>query len=268
MVRRRSHPSHGLSTASRRSIARSVRAARPASCSVWLILKARMFLSLSAGFFLAFDSPWVAHSRSRCDLDLERARFASNTCRSAPGRVGPRWPAPRGRPPTLRRTGRVDGSARRSRHVGHGAAEELTVVAHDDDSGGQARQPGLQPSQAIEVEVVRRLVEQVDVVPAGQKRGHPGSGRLTSRERGGGLIEEAGGEAEARPDLVESLIEVGTTQAQPTIERLGVDVAGVGFAGGHRRGGGRHGRLGIGDPGAAGHELTHRLAGVPLTLLG
>ena len=64
-VSRSCHGSRGSSTTSSRSIARSVRAALPASCSVWLILNARMFLSFSDGSFFALLRPCVAHSRSR-----------------------------------------------------------------------------------------------------------------------------------------------------------------------------------------------------------
>ena len=50
---RSSHPSHGFSTTSIRSIALSSRAALPASFSLMAMLWALMFLSLSRGFFTA-----------------------------------------------------------------------------------------------------------------------------------------------------------------------------------------------------------------------
>ena len=50
---RSSHPSHGFSTTSSRSIALSSRAALPASFSLMAMLWALMFLSLSRGFFTA-----------------------------------------------------------------------------------------------------------------------------------------------------------------------------------------------------------------------
>ena len=101
-VRRSCHASRGSSTTSRRSIAFSVRAALPASCSLWLIWNALMFLSFSSVSFLALLNPCVAHSRSRW---ARRAGCSScrRTPRSARGRAVLPAHARRGTPPTHRR---------------------------------------------------------------------------------------------------------------------------------------------------------------------
>ena len=100
-VRRSCHGSRGLSTRSSRSIAFSVRAARPASCSVWSILKARMFLSRSSDFF-AFERPCVAHSRSRWARPARACGASCRTPRSAPTRRAGRARARRGTPASRR----------------------------------------------------------------------------------------------------------------------------------------------------------------------
>ncbi len=62
-VRWSCHPSHGLSTASSRSMARSVAFALDASCSELSMFQRRTNLSLSVGFFAALRSPVTDHSR-------------------------------------------------------------------------------------------------------------------------------------------------------------------------------------------------------------
>jgi hypothetical protein len=55
----------------------------------------------------------------------------------------------------------------------------------------------LEPLEPVEVEVVRRLVEQHDVEPAEQESGQTHSGGLTARERGhGGRIRRDAAEIE------------------------------------------------------------------------
>jgi hypothetical protein len=54
-------------------------------------------------------------------------------------------------------------------HPGDGAGEELPVVADQHGGGSQVGDEPLQPAQAVQVEVVGRLVEQHHVVPAEQQ---------------------------------------------------------------------------------------------------
>ena len=83
MVSCNCHASRGFSTTARRSIALSVRAALPASCSEEFIFKFLLILSPSLGFFFAFATPWVAHSRSRCERPARLERFVSYVSKSS-----------------------------------------------------------------------------------------------------------------------------------------------------------------------------------------
>jgi hypothetical protein len=57
-------------------------------------------------------------------------------------------------------------------------------VRDEHDARGQAAEEPLQPLEAGEVEVVRRLVEQEDVEAREQDRSERGTRRLAARERG------------------------------------------------------------------------------------
>ena len=48
-------------------------------------------------------------------------------------------------------------------HVGDHPVEEATIVAHEEDGRGLVEHPTLEPSEPGLVEVVRRLVEELDV---------------------------------------------------------------------------------------------------------
>ena len=54
-------------------------------------------------------------------------------------------------------------------HLGDGPLEELPVVADQRRPGPQPGHELLEPPQTVEVEVVGRLVQQEDVVPAEQQ---------------------------------------------------------------------------------------------------
>ena len=62
-----------------------------------------------------------------------------------------------------------------------GSVEELAVVRDDHDTPAEVLDEPLQPREPIEVEVVRRLVEAVNVVAGEQKRRQPGSCGLPAR---------------------------------------------------------------------------------------
>ena len=60
--------------------------------------------------------------------------------------------------------------------------EEGAVVRDEDDARREAVEEPLEPREAGEVEVVRRLVEQEDVEAREQDRRQRGAGRLAARE--------------------------------------------------------------------------------------
>ena len=64
-----------------------------------------------------------------------------------------------------------------------GAVEELAVVRDDDHAATHALDEALEPGEAVEVEVVGRLVEAVDLVAREQQRCQAGPRRLSARGR-------------------------------------------------------------------------------------
>ena len=86
------------------------------------------------------------------------------------------------------------------------------------------------------------LVEKEQVVPAQQQRGETGPGRLPPGQ-GGHRRVEVDGEAEVGGDLTDALVEVGTAESQPPVERRGVGVGGALFLSTHGIGGVVHGQL-------------------------
>src|SRR5579859_1955693 len=64
--------------------------------------------------------------------------------------------------------------------AGDGAVEEGTVVGHDDDRAGVRREPPLEPREAGEVEVIRRLVEEENVDVAAEHVGERGARLLAA----------------------------------------------------------------------------------------
>ena len=71
----------------------------------------------------------------------------------------------------------------------HGSVEERAVVRDDDEARVESEQEPLEQLEAVEVEVVRRLVEQVDVEAREQNRGQRGSASLPAGELGDAPIE-------------------------------------------------------------------------------
>ena len=205
------HGSRGLSTASSRSIARSVRAARPASCSVWLILKARMFLSGSSAL-RTFDRPCDAHSRSRCARPSERAALRVVVLEPLPRRPPGDLPLVEVGLPAAAVVGGAVGELVELDDVGDGPGEERAVVAHQHDRRAQVVDPALEAIEAVEVEVVGRLVEQEHVEAGEQQGGQPGPGRLATGQRRRRLLQQPRRQAQLGPDLADARVEVGAAQ--------------------------------------------------------
>ena len=61
-----------------------------------------------------------------------------------------------------------------------GPVEELAVVRDDHDAAAHALDEALEPREPVEVEVVRRLVEAVDVMAREQERREPGARGLAA----------------------------------------------------------------------------------------
>jgi hypothetical protein len=109
-------------------------------------------------------------------------------------------------------------------HGGDGPLEERAVVGHDHERGVEPGDEPLQPVEAVEVEIVGRLVEQEDVEPGEQQPGEPGPGGLPARQPGDRPVEEAGVEAEVVGDRGGAAVEVGAAEGHPPVERDGVGV--------------------------------------------
>ena len=108
----------------------------------------------------------------------------------------------------------------------------------------------LEPLEAVEVEVVGRLVEEQDVEAREQDRRQRGAGGLAAGERDGLEVEQRGIEAEVAQDRLGARLEVGAAELEPGLERLGVAVGGARGVRGQLGGRGLHARVGGGDAGA------------------
>jgi hypothetical protein len=103
----------------------------------------------------------------------------------------------------------------------HRPVEERAVVRDEHDAGGQPAEEPLEPLEAGEVEVVRRLVQQDDVEAREQDRRERGAGSFAARERRHLAIR-----APAEPDLREHgadpRLEVLAAEREEPFERLRV----------------------------------------------
>ncbi len=68
-------------------------------------------------------------------------------------------------------------------HRGRHRLEEPAVVGDEHDGGIDRRQLALEPFEALDVEMVGRLVEQEQIGVAGERAAERGSGQLAARER-------------------------------------------------------------------------------------
>ena len=105
------------------------------------------------------------------------------------------------------------------------AGEEGAIVGDDHRAAGALGDEALEPVQAVEVEVVGRLVEQQHVEAREQDRGQRGAGGLAAGQRRGLEVEQAGVEPEVAQHGLRAGVEVGAAERQPALERLGVAVA-------------------------------------------
>ena len=147
------------------------------------------------------------------------------------------------------------------RDPGCGSVEEDAIVRDHRDATCKAVDEALEPVEAVEVEVVRRLVEQEHVEAGEQNRGQPGPRGFAAGERRR-LLVERDGEPELGARRPRSRLEIGASEREEALERscvrVGAPGGGVPF----------DGRLGIGDAGTTGQVRQQRLAGTPVVLLG
>ena len=101
------------------------------------------------------------------------------------------------------------------------AVEELAIVRHEDQSSRMGPEEALQSLEALEVEVVRRLVEQEHVVAREEDRRQCDTGRLPAGQAVASAI-EVDAEAKVGAHGSRSCLEVGTPERQITLERLRV----------------------------------------------
>jgi hypothetical protein len=90
-------------------------------------------------------------------------------------------------------------------HRGADGLQEPAVVGDEDDRRVELLQGLLEPLERLDVEVVRRLVEQQEVRAGRERAGEAGAGELAAGERLEVAVEVGVGEAEAVDDGVRAL---------------------------------------------------------------
>ena len=150
---------------------------------------------------LCFDFAWLAFvalapkrstNRSSCAI-FSASRSALRACELGPRRLLA--------PPEVPLAREVDRAAaveleHRRRH----RLEEPAVVRDEDHRGVDRREQPLEPLDRLDVEVVRRLVEQQQVGLGGERARQRGPRQLAARERRERPVEVGVGEAEAAHD--------------------------------------------------------------------
>ena len=261
MVKRRSQPSHGFSTTSSDSSARSVRRAlrgqllRPVDAEVALRLVVVAGVLLLAGDARRGPLPFALGPPAQLGALVLVGRIGL-------GRVGPFRLALGlvARPAAAVRAPRA-GALVQLEHVGHRAVEEGPVVGDDDHGAPAAGDHVLQAGQAVEVEVVGRLVEQGDVEAGEEDGGQGEAGRLAPGERRRGLPGEARRESHLLECGGEACLEVAGGDRLVPGERRGVPVVGARRTGPESGRGVRQVGFRGGDTGAAVQRGADALAG-------
>ena len=151
----------------------------------------------------------------------------------------------------------------------HGRGQEGPVVADQHHRLGPLPDEGLDELQPVGVQVVGRLVEEVDVVAGEQQAGEPGPGGLAPGQRGD-LAIEVGGQPDPGEHLGGALVEIGAAEGEPVLQRLRVPVrlSGILRVRGHRLGRGIHRDLRGSDAGSPGQRLADGLPRRPVRGLG
>ena len=137
----------------------------------------------------------------------------------------------------------------------------------DHGAAGALGDEALQPREAVEVEVVGRLVEQQDVEAREQDRGQRGTRGLAAGERHGLEVQQRRVQPEVAQDGLRARLQVGAAEREPGLERLGVAVRGAGRIAREIVRGGLDERVGGGDAGAPRQVVVQPLAGRAVGLL-
>ena len=145
------------------------------------------------------------------------------------------------------------------RDVGHDPVEEATVVAHQRHRGVEPQHPRLEHGQALEIEVVGRLVEEVHVESRQQQGRQPDPGRLATRQVRRRLAEQRLVEAEVVGHGAEAGVEVGRAERAPAVQRRVVPLGRAGVVGCEPVGGRVEFGLDAGDTRAAPQGRRDRL---------
>jgi len=141
------------------------------------------------------------------------------------------------------------------------AVEERTVVRHDERGSRKRSDELLEPGQAVEVEIVGRLVEQEHV----ETRQQDGRQRRARGFTAGQHLPSAGSalvpEFRAPHHDTDATVEVGSAEREEPVERAGIVVGGTGFTRGKPARVGFERRLGDRDSRSAREERVQRLVG-------
>jgi hypothetical protein len=140
-------------------------------------------------------------------------------------------------------------------------------VRDDDEGAAGAGEEALEEGQPVEVQVVRRLVEEQHVEAGEEDRGQGDPGALSTRERLRRGVEPLLRDSDLGRGRSGARLEVVAAECQEAVERVGV----VGAA--RRIVGERGSKLvdpasGFGDSGAAREVVQHGLSGAQVRLLG
>ena len=141
-------------------------------------------------------------------------------------------------------------------------------MGHEHEAGGGTDEEVLEQRQAVEVEVVGRLVEGEEVEARQQDGGQVHPGALAARQALGRLVGVIGTEADSVQDRSHGRVEIGDTEARPRLERGGVPVVGPGITARQGPHGGVQlalGHLGAGSPA---DDVGDGLARLDAQLLG
>ena len=194
--------------------------------------------------------------------------------RRAPGRRRARSGTP---PSRLRRRSPRPGMLVQFEDVGHRPFEEGPVVRDDDHAAGPPGHDVLQPGQAVEVEVVRRLVEEGEVEAGEQNGGEGHLGLLAAGQRRHRLRRDVGRERHLRARADEAGLEVPGRDRFVALERGRVALLGLALrlsarpeaaAGELRLHGGHPGASGQGAPRPSRHRRGVLLARYPTVAAG
>ncbi len=139
-------------------------------------------------------------------------------------------------------------------------------MAHDDDRRVQADDELLEQVQALDVEVVGGLVEQVHVI-ARQQQGREADASGLATRQGRHRQVEGHVETDVVDHLLDALVEIGAAERQPRLERRGVGIVGARQRIGKRVCRAIELRLRGLHAGASRQVRPHRLAGEALVLL-